>query len=258
MSKEKELYFFSHDLRVADLPAPSPEDYLRHFVSARHQKRIGEATPVYLRSRAAPRAIKEFNPAAQIIIMLRNPVDVMHSLHSEAVCTIEPLVDFEAALEADTKRTGRQLIGYRRFTDYPEQVQAYLDTFGRGNVHIAIFDDLKENPARAYRDVLGFLGVDAGFMPKFTIQGGNERVRSKSLRTLMVNPPREVRLVGRMVVPRQLRPGVRVFLLNLNRAATPRPPMDPVLRRRLQAEFAPKIEQLSTLLNRDLSGWCKD
>lgn len=123
-------------------------------------------------------------------------MDVMHSLHSEALCTIEPLVDFEAALEADAKRTGRQLIGYRQFTDYPEQVPAYLDTFGRGSVHIVIVDDLKENPARVYRDVLDFPGVDPTFMPKFTIRSASERVRSKRLMQLFLNPPRGVRLMG--------------------------------------------------------------
>jgi hypothetical protein len=34
--------------------------------------------------------------------------------------------------------------------------------------------------------------------------------------------------------------------------------MDLELRRRLQKEFEPKVEQLSKLLDRDLSGWCKD
>jgi hypothetical protein len=31
--------------------------------------------------------------------------------------------------------------------------------------------------------------------------------------------------------------------------------MDPELRRRLQREFEPKVQQLGKLLDRDLSGW---
>ncbi|MGH7869325.1 MAG: hypothetical protein ACREP9_17230, partial [Candidatus Dormibacteraceae bacterium] len=38
----------------------------------------------------------------------------------------------------------------------------------------------------------------------------------------------------------------------------PRPLMDTELRRRLQKEFEPKVERLSKLLGRDLSGWCKE
>ncbi|MDE3180644.1 MAG: sulfotransferase [Acidobacteriota bacterium] len=257
MSKQKEPHFFCLDLKFADSPEPPLEEYLRHFAPASGQKKVGEASPDYLLSAVAPRAIKEFSPAAQIIIMLRNPLDVMHSLHSETFNTGEPIADFEAALEADTRRTGRQLIGYRQFTDYPEQVQRYLDTFGRDNVHIVIFDDLKENSARVYRAVLGFLGVDPTFIGKFTIRSASERVRSKRLMQLFLNPPRGVRLMGRALIPARSRAGVRRVLVNSNRTAMTRPPMDPVLRRRLQAEFAPKIEHLSTLLNRDLSGWCK-
>ena len=47
----------------------SMEEYLRHFAKASDHKKIGEATPNYLRSRCAAQAIKAFSPGAQIIIM---------------------------------------------------------------------------------------------------------------------------------------------------------------------------------------------
>lgn len=258
MSRQKELYFFSADLRARQISAPTLEDYLRHFAAASGQKMVGEATPDYLRSQVAPKAIRAYSPTAKVIIMLRNPTDVMYSLHSGALCLREPIVDFEAALDADTRRTGQQLVGYRQFTDYPDQVQRYLGVFGRDNVQIIIFDDLRENPAHVYQDTLRFLGVDPSFMPKFEVESANERVRSKRLERILFYPPRSLRLIGRGLVPRRLRPQIRQALVNSNRAKKARPPMDPQLRRRLQKEFEPKVEQLSRLLDRDLSRWCND
>src|SRR5215469_6450999 len=100
MSAKKELYFFDRD-DIDSREGKSREDYLRHFPASSDHKKVGEATPSYLRSRHAPQAIKAFSPRAQIIIMLRNPVDVLHSLHSMALYSSEPIVDFAAALEAD-------------------------------------------------------------------------------------------------------------------------------------------------------------
>jgi hypothetical protein len=256
MSRKKELYFFDADLRPGNVPALSLDQYLRHFAAASRQKKVGEATPSYLRSKGAPYQIKAFSPSAQIIIMLRNPVDVMYSLHSDALSVREPVADFEAALEADARRTGRQLVGYRQFTDYPEQLQRYLDVFGRENVQIIIFDDLKRNPASLYRDTLRFLGVNTTFVPNFAVLGANERARSKRVQRFLVCPPRVLRLISRTLVPPRMRPRIRRALLNSIRTKASRPPMDPQLRKRLQKEFEPKVEQLSQLVGRDLSGWC--
>ena len=255
MSSEKELYFFDADLRTNPATTISLEKYLRHFSTAGDEKKIGEATPSYLRSPGAPRAIKEFSPTAQIIIMLRNPVDVMHSLHSGALYGLEPITDFEAALAMDATRTGRERVGYRDLTDFPSQVQRYLDLFGRENVHTIIYDDLKRDPAAVYQDTLRFLGVRLGFTPQFIILSANERVRNIRLQRTLSRPSRALRHLSALV-PSGLRPRIRRALFNCNLEVRPRPPMDLELRRRLQKEFEPKVEQLSKLLGCDLSGWC--
>ena len=121
-----------------------------------------------------------------------------------------------------------------------------------------IFDDLKGNPAVAYRQVLRFLDVDSGFVPEFVIMGANERVRSKRLQRFLVHPPVAMRLLARTLVPPRLRLRVRRMLVKSVRTTKPRAPIDPGLRRRLQAEFESKVDELSELLGRDLSGWCKD
>jgi len=257
MSAEKELFFFDSDLH-ANGAALSLAQYLWHFSAAGDQKTVGEATASYLRSRRAAKAIKAFNPAAQIIIMLRNPVDVMYSLYGSALYSLEPIADFAAALAADATRGSGERIGYREFTDLRSQVQRYLDLFEREKVHAIIYDDLKGDPAAVYRNTLRFLGVCFDFKPEFVVTGSNERVRNIRLQRTLVHPPRALRRIGAALVPSWLRSRIRYVLSSCNLEVSPRPPMDLELRRRLQRDFEPKIEQLSRLLARDLSGWHKD
>jgi hypothetical protein len=56
-------------------------------------------------------------------------------------------------------------------------------------------------------------------------------------------------------MPAHLRKRVFRTVLNMNARPERRPPMDPQLRRRLRAEFAPEVERLGRLLERDLSAW---
>ncbi len=161
MSREKELYFFDSDLWARPEWAPTLEQYLDNFASAGdRQKVIGEATPSYLRSKRAPSEIKSFSPDARIIIMLRNPLDVMYSLHAQALrYGTEPIRSFELALEADKKREGRELVGYWNFTDFPDQVKRYFNLFGRERVRIIIFDDLQKDLSAVCQGTLHFLDV---------------------------------------------------------------------------------------------------
>ena len=49
--------------------------------------------------------IKEYNPDAKIIIMLRNPIDFLHSLHSQLLFSgNEDEPDFEIAMELEEER----------------------------------------------------------------------------------------------------------------------------------------------------------
>jgi len=257
MSAEKELYFFDSDLWEWKKPAPSPGEYLSHFSEAAGQKIVGEASPSYLRSQRAAKGIKAFSPGAQIIIMLRNPLDVMHSLHSSAIHGFELIRDLEAALEADAGRTGRERIGYREFTDFPEQVQRYLDLFGHDHVHTIIFHDLGGKTDAVCQSVLRFLEIRSDFAAEFPWINSNKRVRNMRLQTILRRPPKGLRAISRVLVPQWLRPRVQQVLLNSNLVVRSKSPMDPKLRRQLQREFEPKVEQLSKLLGRDLSGWCE-
>lgn len=256
-----------------DLPSPanchSWGDYLAHFTGAGDAKRVGEASESSLYSRCAAAGIRKVCPDADIIIMLRNPVDMLHALHSQLLYSgVEDIEDFAEALGAEPGRKRgerlpppahhpRQWLYYRDAARFAEQVQRYLDVFGRDRVHIILFDDFKADTAGVYAGALRFLGVDPGFRPAFDVHNANAAVRNRGLDRFMRRPPESVRRLVRAVLPATgLRRRIVGRLRVLNTTHTPRPVLDAALRERLQREFAPEVARLGALIGRDLSHWC--
>ena len=272
MSEEKELHYFGSDLKShwfqRDL-----NKYLSHFSACNGGKRVGEASVWYLYSKKAALEIKDFSPSSRIIIMLRNPIDMMYSNYYQFLYNgNENLPSFNEAIEAEEDRKrGMSIPETVHFVEglfycdtarFSRQVQRYFDVFGRDRVHVIIYDDFKSDTAKVFRETLEFLEVDPAFQPNFKIINPNKLVRLKTLRNLIVKPPGWYTAAGRLLLPDSLREYM-VHLLksinkNFNTSFEVRPPMDMELRRRLQKKFEPEVEQLSSLLCRDLTHWCKE
>lgn len=266
--EEKEVLYFGADLILPGAQRDEQE-YLAHFADVRDEKRVGHSFGWYLFSRRAAEEIKEFNPAVNIIIMLRNPVDMIYSLHSQRLYSgTEDIEDFREAIEAEQERQrGLRMPNYTWITRglfylevarYAEQVKRYVDVFGWEKITLAIFDDFISNTRETYKGVCESLGVDARFEPVMNVLNPNKRARSRVTQDLLDRQaPKLVRNLGRFI-PKRARRGLYKTLKNLNAAKEPRPPMDPELKRSLQARFLPDVERLSKLLDRDLTHWCKD
>lgn len=265
MPFHKEPLFFGDDLtrRYGRMSEPQ---YLALFRDGRPGQRIGEASSWYLYSTSAAREIAAFAPGAEIIVMLRNPVDVMYAQHSQLIFNVEEdLTDFAEALDAELdRRRGERMppgplrpetLYYRHSVRYAEQLRRYHDLFGRDRVHVILYDEFRDETRDVYRRVLEFLGVDPSFEPDFTIRNPNKRVRFPTLQRLIYQPPgplvRVVPWLRRFPLVHRLRSAA----LRLNSMPARRPPMDPALRERLLREMAPEISELGELIGRDLSHW---
>ena len=182
MPDVKEPQYFGADLTFKRHPRVETEDeYLKLFDAAKGESRLGEASPWYLHSEAAPFEIKNFCASAKIIIQLRNPVDMIYSLYSRNLLRgRETISDFATALEAEPeRRQGRripagtdstQAVLYRRMGSYAPHVERYLKVFGAENVHFVIFDDIVSEPAKAYQSVLRFLEIDENLRAKVVVE----------------------------------------------------------------------------------------
>jgi hypothetical protein len=219
----------------------------------------------YLYSTKAAQEIKQFSPSAKIIVSLRNPVDMIHSLHSHFTwSSIEDVQPFERAIETEIK-TGRALpvwgrcvttpISYLAAGSYYEQVERYLTAFGPDQVKVVIFDDLKRNARSYYQHVCEFLGIDKDVVRPVGVVNAHRGLRSVPLQRFAWHPPTALRAILRLVTSRRQRLAVFEWLVRLNTTHDARPAMQPSVRRHLQAHFARDVERLSALLDRDLTHW---
>lgn len=251
LSVLKEPHFFSTDLTPPPQAVVDEAMYRGLFAGAGEEKRLGEGSVWYLESRDAPRAIHAFSPTARILVMLRNPVDMMASLHALYTRTgNEDLTDFEEALGAQDERLQGERIPeasyfpegliYTRSATYAEKVRRYFEVFGRERVHVIVFDDFASDPARVYRETMEFLGVDPGFVPELDIARATQIIRAKVLRQLVTTP---------QLIRDKMRGGGK-------RHTVPRKGPSPELRQRLRAACAPDVRALGELIGRDLSAWC--
>lgn len=261
---EKESHFFATDLEAPHF-IRDREAYLSLFTRANSEERVGESSVLYLYSQNAAFEIKKFCPEASIIIMLRNPVDMIYSLyHHHIYHGTEDILDFGTALEAEAERKRGDRIPdnarlvetlfYRDMARYARQVKRYLDTFGREHVLVIIYEEFKEKTADTYRNTLRFLGVNQSFQPDFRVVNPNKDVRFRTLDKLLKSRFTKS-LLNRL--PWSLHSPLERALRRFNTRVASRPPMESTLRRRLQEEFTPEVEELSELLKRDLMYWVK-
>lgn len=259
----KEPHYFGSDLTTRR-GFPTPASYLELYEGAGERRAIDGST-WYLYSRQAAREIHAFRPDAFIVVMVRDPVELLYSWHGHAVFIgVEPIEDFADALAAESaRRSGvdlpkgspREKLLYRDIPRFTEQIERYLDVFGRERVKIIVHDDFKEDNVAVVQDVARFLGIDPDFRPRVEVVNANVRPRSKFVQHLTEHQPAPVRRLVQRVVPRRLRSRLRHQVRELNKVAARRPPLDPALRRALSEEFAPEVDRLSRLLGRDLRYW---
>jgi hypothetical protein len=263
MSRIKEPNYFGSDLHFDERMAE--HEYLELFKPAKNKKAWGEASPWYLYSKKAAVEIKQFNPEAKIIIMLRNPVDMMYSLFYENIYHgNEEVGDFETALQLEERR--KQLINipkhanpveclfYRDLASFAVQVKRYYDEFGRSKVHIILFEEFISNPLKIWNDLLNFLSIDKTHIPQFKTINPAKQYRSRQFRNLLREPPPVIRKLYKILLPfHSLRMDVQSKMKQLNTKHLKKQPLPAQVRVALTNEFASDIKELSGLINRDLS-----
>lgn len=235
--------------------------YERLFSSAepRHAV-VGEASVNYAFSHTAARNIHAYAPAARIVFMIRNPIDLAASAYGRAVYGGDETLTFDEALATEEARWAeaceRAPAGmvppprrfYRRIAGIDTQLRRYLDTFGEGAVFVAAQEDLRTDPSSVWRPLLEFLNVDRSFEPRFGTVNETVAVRSASLQRL-------ARLVPKAVRHRAVRaaPQAAERMLALNARVAPKAAMTPALRVRLRDELRDQVDELCAALDRDLT-----
>ena len=275
----KEPHFFGADLAGSRFLQfrDKPRKYLKLFRDVRGEARIGESSPWYLASSSAAAEMHRYDAGAKIIIMLRNPIDMMYSMWSQfRYSGNEQIETFEEALAAESEReAGNRIrraahcitgLRYRHMTRFSEQVKRYFDCFGREQVMVIIFDDFRADTAAVYRSALEFLELDSDVNVSFGIRNPNKEVRLAWLQKLIVSTGFSLMLLKdrltfmattSALLPYAYRTRAVEGVIAAYTRYERRSPLTPETRRRLAQELSGEVDQLSALLGRDFSHWLR-
>ena len=272
MSVVKEPCYFARDLARDDsgnflVYWRDRKLYADLFREAGEAKIAGEGSTRYLYSKDAPALIHKASPDARIVAMLRNPVDMIHSLHAHKLAAAtEDVADFEQALALEADRhAGRNLPAhsnpllatYRDRARFGEQLPRWFEELGRDSVHVIIFEDMVRDPQTEFRRLLEFLDIDPDYQPpSFAAYNTAHGARSMTIRRLL-NGRLPQWLVWtalpRVIGDTRTRGLVRRFRHSwFHRKPIQKGALRPELRRQLEDEFVPDVALVSELLGRDL------
>ncbi len=264
-----EPFHFATDLNATG-GIVSRDDYLRLFARARPDHvAVGEKSVWYMYSDVAIAQIRDFEPEARLIASIRNPVDLVASLHGQFCFDMaENQPDFEAAWNLQEKRRNGlpvppscphwKMLMYRDVGCMAPQIERMLGIFPRAQVKLIVFDDLIADPRAVYTDLLAFLGVPDDGRTDFPPENAARVHRWPWLAQAMVATKYGLRRAPLQPVIRPVLDAlapVKDYLRRINRIPRPRPPLRPEFREELVRTFRADVERLEEILGRRLDRW---
>lgn len=262
LSVPKEPHYFAHDFPHYRAGLPTLEAYLALFSDVTPQcKAVGEASVWYLYSQVAIGELRAFAPDARLIVMTRDPVELVQSIHQQLIWTLdEDETDFAKAWALQEQRksgksipfTCRQpaFLAYRDVAMLGHQVSRLLKIFPREQVCFVRFESFSRSPREQYLRVLDHLGLKDDGRRMFPKVNERKESRHKFLQGMLQRPPP---LIGKPLgALKQLlgvkRLGWRSKLLRLNAVSTTKKPLSNEFRVELESTFARDVEMLNELV----------
>jgi hypothetical protein len=268
LCKPKEPNYLSTDFPTHRY-VTEEKDYLRLFENASDDETVvGEASAWYLYSSEAIPNIHKFDPQAKIIAMVRNPIDIVPSLHgmllrnfAEDEENLERAWDLQASRRAGegfardrNKGFDPKTCLYADVCKLGTQIERLFDVFPREQVHIIMFDDFVRDTKTCYENVLDFLQVPSDGRTTFPPENVRQSIKSPlvakaiwKLRDKGTAIKRKLGIVKSFNAMALFRP--------LYEQTQSRPQLSVEFKERLVDEFKQDVELLSKFLERDLSHW---
>lgn len=253
-SRVKEPQYFCSDFNCCSFH--SEAEYLKLFEASGSAKVAAEASPRYLQSQVAADRIREFNPDAKIIILLRNQEEQLPSLHNQALyMTQECIEDFETAWRLSDKRDGSTISRFckePKFLDYKtggmfaDQVERYFERFPEDQIRVFHYRDWSNDPRQTYLEMLRFLGLEDSGRTEFPPVNEAKHRRSVWLSEVLLNPPPVLRATARLL--KRIGAGrvvlVADWVMKQNRRKGYRSEVSQLLRDEIRAFYAEDNAQL--------------
>ncbi|GAB3855745.1 sulfotransferase [Nocardioides maradonensis] len=249
MSAVKEPHYFADvrpdpNMRHLVRRTTSLDDYLKLF-SRPTATFVGEASPSYLFDATSAQRISAANPAAKIVVMLRDPIERAFSHYLMDVREGRQPRSFEDALAFDRtfrdRRWGTACHLYEDLGHYADQIARYLDVFDKNQI-LVLESRQFATDRESVADALGtFLGLPAApFLQELDESERNQFARPKSRTAAAIISNTFARRTAQRIVPRRTRHTVRDRMLL---ARDQRPVMQDPVRRDLEERFSEQVHR---------------
>jgi len=259
----KEIHFFGNDLQYKT-ERPSLTEYQSHFKSTGLN---GDASVWYLYSDSIFEELQSKGIKPKIIILLRKPVEVAYSLHSQNIVDAnEDVLSFEKALALEDDRIkGVNLpknvdpprtVLYQDTANFFPRVKKFQDELGKENVWVGLQENLKSNPALFLKELEAFLGLTNFKTYDFTRQNENKSVKSKKINQLIKKAGKSQIALFRFIIPfKHIKKKIvdQVYFGNLE--VTNRTELSKSTKQDLEQQFNTGIIKLNEIIDPDISHW---
>ncbi|MEA2828074.1 MAG: hypothetical protein QOG43_2513 [Actinomycetota bacterium] len=267
MAPRKETCFYIFRKNAPDFDGPGDErllrkavrstsEYTKMFDGAGGCKAIGEASVYYMYRPDVLDEIAAELPGVKAIAILRDPARRAFSAYSQLVRDgRETAGSFAEGLAAEDARVAQgweYIWHYRRQSLYVPQVRALISAFGADRVKLFRHEDFVSDPLAVAREAFSFLGVDPEYRPNIGARPNVSGMpRSPRFHSLLTEPGR-LKNAFRSIVPGNLSQAIFRTVHNANIRPLEKP-MDTI--EHLSRSLAPDIQELQSLIGRDLSRW---
>ena len=203
MPELKEPHYFS-----TDFPHFSSinrlDEYHSLFEWNADARYYGDASVWYMYSEVAIDNILSYNPQAKFILMVRDPRELLPSLHNQLKLTLmEDIDDFEDAWNAiPDRKEGKRIpktcrepkfLFYDEVVKFGDQIERLFRKVNTSNVQVITFDRFKESSREIVEETFTFLGLSASVSDiDFSVQNERSQIRSPLLNRILFEASRQL------------------------------------------------------------------
>ena len=153
MAAEKELYFFGDEGGAGERTA-TQADYHAHFPFDEHYRYFGDATVMYYRHPSTADEIYAYNPEAQVLAIVRDPIQRLLSQfqYHKQLGLLDEATSLEDALDGRDPRLLRD-------SHYEETLPAYAERFGNDQFTVVSLEAGRQAPNAFWERLLDTLNL---------------------------------------------------------------------------------------------------
>jgi hypothetical protein len=221
--------------------------YLSLFKGVKKEKIIGESTH-YHQSKSVPKEIKKFNSKSKIIIIIRNPVELLFSAYKGGKIPKEE--NFERSLQKHPEIVKDIESSF----NFAEIIEDYFKEFGRKNVLVILTEEL-DNKKELNEILCNFLKINNKFDLDLERYGVSKEFKNQWIRKLIDFLPNKLKIKFKSNLSKKNSQRLRKLMKKIVSGKEIKEKIPLKLKKQLMQKFEKEIEKTSKLIDKDLKHW---